>query len=190
MIAILVKHHGVKEIQFFDDNFVLFPKRLTAICRGLMKYRGQLSWSCQARADMINPAMLKLMKQAGCWQIGLGIESGSDKILKILCKGETKETIKKAVIMIAKEGIEVKGFFILGNPGETKATLKETEEFILSLPLTYVHTTFFTPFPGSVIYNKASRWGKFNAKDQWQVLGRGTIEPGASPSPLPPEKTH
>lgn len=176
MIEHLVRNYEIREIQFFDDNFALFPKRLEEICQGLIAKNWGLSWSCQARCDMLNPKILRLMKRAGCWQIGLGIESGSDKILKILQKGETKEKIKKAVEATTKAGIEVKGFFILGNPGETKETLEETKNFILSLPLTYVHTTYFTPYPGSEAYTIADKFGKFKFKNDWSKLGRGTIE--------------
>lgn len=176
MIEHLVRNYGVQEIQFFDDNFPLFPQRLEEICQGLIKRKWGLTWSCQARCDILNPKVLRLMKQAGCWQIGLGIESGSDEILRILQKGETKEKIRRAVQATAKAGIEIKGFFILGNPGETKETLKETEDFIQSLPLTYVHTTFFTPYPGSEAYQITHKFGRFKFKDNWSKLGRGTIE--------------
>lgn len=176
MIEHLVRNYGVREIQFFDDNFPLFPKRLEAICQGLIAKNWDLTWSCQARCDLINPTILCLMKKAGCWQIGLGIESGSDKILQILKKGETKEKIRKAVETTARTGMEIKGFFILGNPGETRQTFEETMDFILSLPLTYVHTTYFTPYPGSEAYQVADRFGKFKHKNDWLKLGRGTIE--------------
>ncbi|MFC1727333.1 B12-binding domain-containing radical SAM protein [Patescibacteria group bacterium] len=177
MIDHLIRNYGVKEIQFFDDNFLLFPKRLEEICRGLIKSGWGLSWSCQARADMVNPKALSLMKKAGCWQMGLGIESGSDKILKILKKGETVDLLKKKVEEIARVGIEVKGFFILGNPGETKETLEQTRDFILSTDLTYAHTTYFTPFPGSEAFKVAEKFGRLEFKNIWSKLGRGTIEP-------------
>lgn len=175
MIKVLELKYGIREIQFFDDNFALFPKRLETICRSLIRNKRKISWSCQTRADMVNPTALKMMKQAGCWQIGLGVESGCDRILKILKKQETKEMMGKAIGLIAKEGIEIKGFFILGNPGESEESLKETRDFILSQPLTYVHTTYFTPYPGSEIFKKASRYGKLLLKD-WSDIGQGTIE--------------
>ena len=65
----------------------------------------------------------------------------------------------------------------MGNPGETKKTLEETQDFILSLPLTYVHTTFFTPFPGSQAHQVADKFGKFKFRNDWSKLGQGTIKP-------------
>lgn len=176
MTEYLVKNYGIREIQFYDDNFLLFPQRLEEICRGLKKKNPNLTWSCQARADMINQKNLKLLKKAGCWQIGLGIESGSEKILTLLKKGESKEQLRIAIEWAASEGIEVKGFFILGNPGETKTTLAETKDFVNSLPLTYVHTTYFTPYPGSEAYHQAEKFGQFKFKNNWSKIGRGTIE--------------
>lgn len=175
MIDDLRKRYQIKEIQFFDDNFCLYPQRLVEICHGLAKRK--ISWSCQARADFLTQENLSLMKRSGCWQIGLGIESGSNKILKNLKKGETKEKMQEAVNLIHRNGIEIKGFFILGNPGETKKTLDETEKFILANPLTYVHTTYFTPYPGSEIYKSATKYGKFLCqKDDFTRLGRGVID--------------
>lgn len=176
MVEYLVKNYGISEIQFYDDNMALFPKRLEAICKGLIKRKLNISWTCQARCDMITPQKLKLMKAAGCWQIGLGIESGSDKILRILQKGENREIMRKAVREISKAGIEAKGYFILGNPTETKATLRETINLILSLPFTYVHTTYFTPYPGSAAFWIAERYGKFKYKNDWAKIGHGTID--------------
>lgn len=178
MIDFLIANYGIKEIQFFDDNFCLFPQRLEEICKYLMKKNPKISWSCQARADMVQPRLLSLMKKAGCFQIGLGIESGSNIILKILKKQETSELISEKIKEINKAGLEVKGYFILGNPGETKKTLKETEEFIKVNPLSYVHTTFFTPYPGSEIFKKARRYGKFLCRtNEWFKIGMGTIDP-------------
>lgn len=176
MIEYLVKNYGVSEFQFYDDNLALFPKRLEQICQGLIRSKLKISWSCQARCDMITLEKLRLMKRAGCWQIGLGIESGSDKILKNLQKGETKAIMKKAITACSKVGIETKGYFILGNPGETKESLRETVNFIMSLPLTYVHTTYFTPYPGSAAYWVAEKYGKFQHKDDWAKIGHGTID--------------
>jgi anaerobic magnesium-protoporphyrin IX monomethyl ester cyclase len=175
MIDLLREKYGIKEIQFFDDNFALFPSRLKLICQGLSR-RG-MSWSCQVRADMVNPGMLKLMKKSGCWQVGIGIESGSDEVLRILKKQETRQVLETHIKQIARAGLEVKGFFILGNPGESRETLKETEEFALSLPLTYAHTTYFTPYPGCEAYNTILQFGKFKKSHDWTRLGRGTIEP-------------
>lgn len=176
-IDFLTKNYKIKEIQFFDDNFCLFPERLKQICTYLGKEKREITWSCQARADMLSPEILKMMKKAGCWQIGLGVESGSDKILKILKKRETVALLEKKVGEIVDEGIEVKGFFILGNPGETMETLAETENFILSTPLDYAHTTFFTPYPGSEIFRQAGKYGRFLCRnDDWSKIGEGTIK--------------
>ena len=81
---------------------------------------------------------------------------GVNRILEKLQKGETTLILKKAIEACHNTGIEAKGYFILGNPGETKETLEETKKFILSTPLTYVHTTFFTPLPGSEAFAAAT----------------------------------
>lgn len=184
MVEYMATNYGISEIQFYDDNIALFPERLEQFCKALIKSKLNVSWTCQARCDMLSERKLKLMKKAGCWQIGLGIESGSDKILKMLRKGETKKLMKKAVELTNKAGIEAKGYFILGSPGETKETLRETVNFILSVPLTYVHTTFFTPYPGSAAFWIAEKYGIFKHKNNWSKIGHGTIESIFIPSGL------
>lgn len=175
LVGRLVEEYGIREIQFFDDNLMLFPERLETVCREFIRRQWGISWSCQARADMVNPKLLKLMKEAGCWQIGLGVESGSDRILKLMKKNETSGQIRQAVESIDRSGIEAKGYFILGNLGETRKSLAETERFILSTPFSWIHTTFFTPYPGSEAYGLASEYGRFDNKDNWAELGQGTI---------------
>jgi anaerobic magnesium-protoporphyrin IX monomethyl ester cyclase len=90
-----------------------------------------------------------MLSEAGCRQIGFGIESGSQKILDLLNKGATVETQAKALQAAAAGGIEAYGSFIIGSPGETHDTLEETRRFVLDSPLGYISTCFFTPLPGS-----------------------------------------
>ena len=74
-------------------------------------------WTCACRVDMVNPDILRIMKEAGCWQIWYGIESGSDVILKQIKKHTTTRQIREAVRMTRDAGISPCGFFIIGSPG-------------------------------------------------------------------------
>ena len=162
MIRHLVEHFGVREFSFEDDTFITFKKRLTAICRELAGLGLDISWTCLGRVNSIDEENLVLMKKAGCWQISFGIESGSQEILTTIHKNVTLEQIRSAVKLCRKVGILSKGFFIVGHPGETEATLRQTLDFALELPLDDISVTMLTPFPGTEIYDRADEFGEFD----------------------------
>lgn len=163
MVKHLADRYGVKDISFYDDNFLAFPKHISKICELFVREKIDVTWSCDSRVDNIRTLeQLKLFKKAGCWQICYGIESGSQKILDEVKKNITLGEIKRVVELTARAGILVKGFFMLGLPLETEATIKETIKFAKELPLANAHVTFATPFPGSELYKTADRYGSFN----------------------------
>lgn len=159
MIENLVKDFGIKEVSIKDDTFTLSPNRVIEFCRQLRKRGIDLTWSCNSRINLVSDEMLQEMKSAGCWLISYGIESGSPKMLKKMKKGISKEQIVKALKLTRKNGIVSKGFFILGTPGETVETMKETLNFIKKLPLDELNINFFTPFPGSELFLEAIQEG-------------------------------
>lgn len=168
MIKELYHKHGIREIQLRDDNFTAYRKRMLELCAMLKAEKLDLVWTCACRVDMVNPDILKIMKEAGCWQIWYGIESGSDAILKQIKKHTTTRRIGEAVRMTRDAGISPCGFFILGSPGETRQTLEETTRFSLDLPLDEAHFSFMTPFPGSQLYSCAPEYGTFD--NDWSKL--------------------
>lgn len=169
MIRDLHDNYGIREIQFRDDNFTVFRKRLIELCRLLKESDLKIVWSCAGRVDMVTPEILAMMKEAGCWQIWYGVESGSQKVLDTIKKGTTIEGIRKAVLWTKQAGINPCGFFIIGHPGDTHETIQETIRFALSLPLAETHATFMTPFPGSELYTSHEKYGEFIDRD-WRRL--------------------
>lgn len=154
-MEILITKFGAREIRIWDDTFNIFPKRVMAICRLIIKRGLKIPWTCLGRVNQVDPAMLKLMKKAGCWQISYGIEAGNDKVLASIDKGITKQMVKAAIKMTYKEGISSLGFFILGLPGESEQTMTETIEFAKSLPLDAANFTIATPYPGTKLWDIA-----------------------------------
>jgi len=163
MIRHLVDQFGIREFSFEDDTFITFKKRLVTICQGLISLGLDISWTCLGRVNSIDAETLELMKRAGCWQISFGIESGSQEILTTIHKNITLEQIGRAVALCREAGILSKGFFIVGHPGETRQTLKQTLEFALKLPLDDISVTMLTPFPGTEIYERAAEFGEFDS---------------------------
>jgi len=172
MIKDLYHNYGIREIQFRDDNFTVFRKRLLELCENLKEARLDLAWSCTGRVDTVTPETLKAMKEAGCWQIWYGIESGSQRILDLVQKGTTIEGIREAVGWTRDAGINPCGFFIIGHPGETKESINETIAFAVNLDLAECHASFMTPFPGSELYITYEKYGAF--ENDWKRLNGWT----------------
>lgn len=160
----VVKDIHADAIHFLDDmafikgqNIRDFYNELTR--RGLTGkfiWRGLTKASVVLRKDFDNEVM-EMMKKTGAWQIALGIESGNNEVLKNIKKGITKEQVLATVIKLAFNGIQVKGFFIMGFPGETEKQIQETSDFIKQLKdagLTEIGVFQFKPYPGTFEYNQ------------------------------------
>lgn len=155
----IMKKYGAKDIRFFDDIFTLNRQRVHEICDEILKRKLKFSWSCMTRTDCVDRNLLFKMKKAGCWQIQYGLESGSQKILDIMKKGLTLKKSRDAVIWAHEAGINVRGFFVVGMPGETKETIQETVDFAKSLPIDIANFYVVTLYPGSELYNIAQKEG-------------------------------
>lgn len=146
--------YGVKEIRFFDDTFTLNKKRVYEICDEFIRRNIKLPWTCLTKAACVDGPLLKHMRRAGCWQVLYGFESGDDRMLKLLKKGNTVEINRKAVRLTKEAGLEVRGDFIVGTPGETWESLERTVRFAIDMKLDYAHFNKFIPLPGAELYRK------------------------------------
>lgn len=161
----LIKEYKVASIRFFDDLLTTIPSRVKELCEEFNRRNFKIEWICEARVNTVNPKMLKMMKQAGCREIHYGIESGNQKVLDLQQKDITLEQVRQAVKWTNQAGIESRGYFILGLPGDTKETIKETIRFGRSLNLTYAGIFLYAPYPGNF-----SR--KYKLEDYGTVLAK------------------
>jgi radical SAM superfamily enzyme YgiQ (UPF0313 family) len=168
MVKFLCHRYGIKELLIEDDTFFLSRQRIREFCEGLLKENLQLSWSCLGRVNTVDREILTLMKRAGCWQIGFGIESGDQKILDLAKKNISLSQVKEAIRLTREAGIESKGFFILGFPQEDRETLRQTSTFARTLLLDDISINFMTPFPGSQLFQDAHLYGQFDA--DWRKM--------------------
>lgn len=155
----VISNYGIKEIRFFDDTFVSDKKRVYEICDEFEKRKLKIPWTCLTKPQSADGELLKRMKRAGCWQVLYGFESGDDRMLKLLKKGNTVEINKRAVRLTKEAGLEVRGDFIVGTPGETWESLEKTVRFTIDMKLDYAHFNKFTPFPGTELYEKLTEQG-------------------------------
>ena len=161
----LIKDYGIKDIQMFDDTFTLLPERTIDICKGIIERRLDIGWNCMTRVDKINIDITKLMKKAGCYEIGFGIESGSDRVLELIKKGVTKDQIRLGVKLAKDAGIDVRGFFMMGFPTETREEVLETIEFAKELEVDVAQFMVSTPYPGTEMWEIAKKYG--DVSEDW-----------------------
>jgi anaerobic magnesium-protoporphyrin IX monomethyl ester cyclase len=168
-IDFLVKNYGIKEISVSDDCFNFDLPRAKKILDLIASrdYKIKIRFSNGLRADKIDKEFLEKAKKAGCNYIALGVESGSQEILDRIPKGESLETIEKAVKMIKKSGIPVTCFFMLGLLGDTKETMEKTIAFAKKLNPDIASFNIATPYPGTRMWQLIKDSGGQILMDSW-----------------------
>lgn len=152
--------YNAKEIKFFDDAFTINKKRVMEICDEIIKRKLKFPWSCLTRVDHVSIELLKKMRQAGCWQVSYGLESGSQRILDSMKKGITIEQSRNAVKWAKEAKLNVRAFFILGFPGENLETINETIKFSKELNIDIASFYTITPYPGNELFQTIKKEGK------------------------------
>lgn len=163
----LVKDYDLKNFYFYDDIFTIDKKRASLICQGIIKRSLKLRWSCGTRVDCISLDLLKEMKQAGCWMVCYGIESGNQEILDQNYKGFKLAQAEKAVKMTQKAGMAAYAMMVLGLPGETKETIGKTFRFIDKINPDYTQYCVAVPFPNTPFFDEYKKNGWITTFD-WQ----------------------
>jgi anaerobic magnesium-protoporphyrin IX monomethyl ester cyclase len=153
-LTMLKENYGVNEFHVEDDNFTLNKKFVKKFCERLLSSGLNMSWGFPngVRLDTMERSLVRLMREAGCYALNFGIESGSPRILKMIKKMLDLEQIEEQLIMVHEEGFDIGGFFIIGFPTETKEEINETIKYACSLPLDRIGVSYFQPFPGTPLY--------------------------------------
>jgi radical SAM superfamily enzyme YgiQ (UPF0313 family) len=126
---------GVRQFHFVDNTFNLPPSHGKAICRKLIEYGLDIRWLSILYPAHVDEELVGLMSKAGCAQVSMGFETGSERILKNLNKRFTPKGVRLISEMLSDHGIRQMGFLLLGSPGETRASVEESLSFADSLNL-------------------------------------------------------
>jgi len=166
-IEMLYKDYGIREIHIVDDNFTMKPDYAKEFCRKLIASGLKISWATPngVRVDTLDEELLRLMKESGLYLISLGIESGSDRILKLMKKHLDTANVRERIKLIRKVGIDIAGFFIIGFPGETKEEIRQTIKFSTELDLLRANFFTYLPFPGTESYKELAQSGEIKKVD-------------------------
>ena len=182
-IQMLKKDYKARQLLITDDTFTVNHSRLEKICKGMIDKRLNLKWFCFAQVTTVNREILSLMKKAGCYSIGFGLESSNEDILKRMGKPISPAKAKKAVEIANQLGFKTQTFYIVGSPGETKKQMLDTIKFSREVNSTLAFYNMLVPFPGTKEFKfffsamplKDINWAKFVAIGEDCVLKNSEI---------------
>ena len=165
-----VERYGIKEISFWDDTMSYHKKWMKEFLDLLIKEDLDLIWSCYAAVNTVDKELLQLMRKAGCWNIFYGYETAIEKLAENILtnrKNKNFEKMKEVAKWTKEAGIEVRGSFLIGLPGETPELAKQTVQNAIELDPDYAQFTLVCPYPGTKLATEieAGKWGKFITRD-------------------------
>lgn len=160
-IKYYIERFGIKELHIMDDVFTLNKERTIEICRAIQAEKFDLTFSFAngIRADSVDEEVLQVLKDTGFQDLGFGVETGDEDILKSIKKSTTKDSMRRAFKMAKSFGFNTWGFFMIGLPGETSATIKKTIDFAIELDPDFAKFLILKPFPGSEVFKDLNELG-------------------------------
>jgi anaerobic magnesium-protoporphyrin IX monomethyl ester cyclase len=166
---------GIHEIFLYDDTFTIGRERIFDIRDEIKRRALEVQWDVRARANTLDAEVVKAMKEAGVSRMHIGVESGSERILKVMKKGITVEQAYAAFDLCRKYGVTSLSYFMLGNPTETQEDIDMTMDFIRKCRADYAHIAVTTPFPGTELYRMGLEQGVFE-RDYWREFAANPDE--------------
>jgi radical SAM superfamily enzyme YgiQ (UPF0313 family) len=186
-MQMLKRDYGARQLLITDDTFTINRKRLVEICEGMIKRRLNLKWFCFSQVNTVNREVLALMKKAGCYNIGFGVESADEEILKRMGKNIKPSAAVKTVNTANRLGMKTQAFYIFGTPGETREQMEKTVEFAKKVNSTLAFFNMLVPYPGTGDFEhffsrtplEEIDWSNFVAIGEKCVLSKNTaVSPG------------
>ncbi len=170
-IETLVKKFGIKEVTFWDDNFLVNEAWINEFCDLLDQAGLKIPWSACGRVNTVSKSMLERAKRSGLWCVFYGFETGNEDLLLRIKKGATLDQARQAVKWTKDLGIDIRGSFMLALPGETPAKARQTIKFACELDVTFVQFVLTFPEWGTELYEDAIASGRLVPSYQ----GRTTV---------------
>jgi len=165
-----LKKLGINNVHMYADLFTVNRDQVVELCQRMIEENIEIKWTCNSRVDYVDKEMLEMMGKAGCRLISWGIESGSEQILKNVHKGIKPEDAKQALLWSKEAGIMNWGYFIIGLPGETEDTIRQTIAFAKELPLDIALFHIAAPYPGTPFFLEVVEKGWFRKGVRWEQI--------------------
>jgi radical SAM superfamily enzyme YgiQ (UPF0313 family) len=159
---------GVRHVNIYDDLFTFDRKRIVELCEKLARQPLEMHFNCAVRVGHTDDDLLRMLKEAGCLMVSLGIESADPQMLARHKSGVSLEAVRDTVKRIQGAGLRAKGLFMMGLPGETEESIRLTSDFVISLGLDDMNMAKFTPFPGAPLWPTIRMEGTFD--EDWRLM--------------------
>jgi radical SAM superfamily enzyme YgiQ (UPF0313 family) len=168
---------GIHDVNMYADLFTADREQVVGLCNFILEEGLELRWTCNSRVDFVDRELLELMARAGCWTISWGLESGNAEILQRVRKGIQPAQAAQVLRWSREAGIHNWGYFIIGLPGETEETIRQTIRFSKALPLDIALFHVAAPYPGTPFYQEVLENGWFRPGTQWEEvdMDRSTV---------------
>ncbi len=172
-----LKELGINNIHMYADLFTVNREQVMELCERMIAEKINIRWTCNSRVDYVDEEMLTMMGHAGNWLISWGIESGNEQILKHARKGAYPDKAERALKWAHAAGIKNWGYFIIGLPGETEETIRQTIDFAKKLPLDIALFHVAAPYPGTPFFFEVVENGWFRPGTRWEQvdMDKGTV---------------
>lgn len=173
----ILKKLGMNNIHMYADLFTVNREQVMGLCKLMIEENINIKWTCNSRVDYVDEEMLMMMGKAGCRLISWGIESGNEQILRHARKGAYPDKAERALVWAKKAGIMNWGYFIIGLPGETKETIRDTIDFAKKLPLDIGLFHVAAPYPGTPFFFEVVKNDWFRDGTRWEQvdMDKGTV---------------
>ncbi|MCK5340494.1 MAG: radical SAM protein [Desulfobulbaceae bacterium] len=170
-IKYLLDEFGINEFRFFDDTFTIKKKNLVDFCELLIENFGEryFSWWCLSHVSAINKDTLTLLQRAGCDQIQIGVESGSQEIVDRITKRMKLTDVEEAIALAKSMGMWVHTFFLIGLPYETRENMRQTINFLKKIKPDSINLCTFTPHPGTALYGYCLDKGLLEEDEDYEM---------------------
>ncbi|HNY65763.1 MAG TPA: radical SAM protein [Deltaproteobacteria bacterium] len=178
--------YGFTRINIADDLFTANKERVKALCAEIKARGVKFDWSAFARVNTVDREILAIMKDAGCDSISFGIESGNPEMLKRIRKGITLDQAREATKICKEAGMITHASFMVGLPGETLQTMRDTGAFAEELDIVYGYH-FLAPFPGTTVREELNKYDLEILTDDWSRYDANSpvvCTSGASPDQM------
>lgn len=166
----VLKKLGINNIHMYADLFTVNREQVVELCKLIIEQDLRIKWTCNSRVDFVDEEMLQLMGKAGCWFISWGLESANEQILKHARKGTRIDQVRDSLQWSKKAGINNWGYFIIGLPGETEETIRQTIDFAKGLPLDIALFHIAAPYPGTPFFFEVVKSNWFRPGTRWEQV--------------------
>ena len=168
-IRYLQERFQAQNVFFKDDTFTVDRKRILSFCEQLKKNNVKINWDCLTRIELIEEDLLRAMQNAGMFNLKIGIETGSPRLLKATNKNITIDQIKRGAELLRRLNTRWSAFFMIGFPDETEEEIQMTWRFIEEIKPTYVSMSILVPYPGCQDYYDLKKIGKIDENTDWNL---------------------